>query len=221
MTRLILLPGLGADERMFQGLGETGFSIERVRLPDPAAGSSLSAYAAGICDALSIGPGDWVGGCSFGSMVATEIARQTPVAAVVLLAGATDSSSLPAGGRRMGRLLQRLPVRWFRALAGSDLFLNLSFNRPGPELLPVLKAMLQDTSDCLLKEGFRLAGTSFNPRLPACPVYALHGGKDRVLKTPKLDGVRIIADAGHALVGTHGEAVTAFLADLYQRTVDR
>lgn len=220
MTRLVLFPGLGADERMFQAVGATGFSVELATLPDPEAGMTLADYAAGIIHTLSIHPEDWVGGCSFGSMVATEIARQTPVAAVVLLAGATDSSAVPVGARLLGGLLQWLPVRWIRSVSATNLFMNASFNHPGPEILQVLKQMLLDTSDSLLKEGLRLARTSRNPRLPSCPIHAIHGGRDRVLKIPTIPGVRVIPDAGHALVGSHGEKVTAFLAELNQQYVD-
>ncbi len=42
MTRLVLFPGLGADERMFQAVGATGFSVELATLPDPEAGMTLA-----------------------------------------------------------------------------------------------------------------------------------------------------------------------------------
>jgi hypothetical protein len=46
---------------------------------------------------------------------------------------------------------------------------------------------------------------------PPCPVFALHGGRDPIMRPPPVPGCRIIPDAGHGLPWTHGRDVTEFL----------
>ncbi|NIQ93702.1 MAG: hypothetical protein GWO11_05725, partial [Desulfuromonadales bacterium] len=80
--RLILLPGLAADERMYGGLGDIGVALLTPRLPAPRRGETMPEFARRVADELQIGESDLIGGCSFGSLVAAEIARQRPVGAL-------------------------------------------------------------------------------------------------------------------------------------------
>jgi hypothetical protein len=71
--------------------------------------------------------------------------------------------------------------------------------------------MLAATPGALLREGSRLI-LHYRPSLPVlCPVHAIHGGADRLMRPPSLPQRRVISRAGHALVLTHARAVTDFL----------
>ena len=45
MPRLFLLPGLGADERMFEALGASGLPLAPARLPVPEPDEPMPAYS--------------------------------------------------------------------------------------------------------------------------------------------------------------------------------
>lgn len=95
MPRLVLLPGLGADERLFAGIAIEGVSIETPRLPIPAPNECMLSYSLRVAAGLNLRPEDWLGGASFGSLVATSLARHRPLAGLVLIGGALSSVPIP------------------------------------------------------------------------------------------------------------------------------
>lgn len=211
--RLILFPGLAADERMYAGLGEIGVPLLTPRLPVPAVAEEMSAYARRVADSLEIGDDDLIGGCSFGSMVAAEIARQRPVSVLFLLAGAVDSSSISRPARSLERLAGILPLSWMRRFFASEANLRLFFGSDQREYFPLARRMLADTPDELLRQGARLVVGYFPDQPVPCPVAAIHGGRDRIMAPPPVENCRVIADAAHGLVMSHASEVTEMLRE--------
>src|SRR6185503_21033432 len=86
VTRLVLLPGLGADAALFEPQRAAFPGLEVPPWLDPHPGETLPAFAARMAD--RVGPtGPLVlGGVSFGGMVALEMARLVQPRAVVLVA---------------------------------------------------------------------------------------------------------------------------------------
>jgi pimeloyl-ACP methyl ester carboxylesterase len=211
MARLVLLPGLGADERLFAGLGELCLSVVRSCLPVPETRESLTAYALRVAAQLELRPEDWLGGASFGSLVAADIARRRPLAGLVLIGGALSSDTLVAPLPWLARLRHLLPIRVLRPLAATRTLLTLGFGALAEPHRQVLTDMLNAAPEALLREGLRLV-TGYRPAVrPLCPVYAIHGDLDRMMHAPPLPACRRVADAGHALALTHPQLVTEFL----------
>jgi pimeloyl-ACP methyl ester carboxylesterase len=76
----------------------------------------------------------------------------------------------------------------------------------------LLAEMLAATTDAMLHVGTHLV-TSHFPRFPVlCPVHAIHGSADRLMRPP-LSGFRLVPHAGHALTLTHSQEVTTFLRE--------
>jgi len=217
MPRLILWPGLAADERMYARLGACGWDCVTPRLLPPQPGESWPEYARRSAAEVGIGAQDVVGGCSFGAMLAAEVARQQPVRGVVLLAGALDSGTLSWPVRGLGLLPGLVPLGWLRRLFASDFNLRLFFGAPDPEGYALMRRMLADTSDAMLRFGAPLATRRRRAPFPDAPVHALHGRDDRVMAPPPVAGTRLVEGAGHGLVFTHAEVVSDFLRDLRGR----
>ncbi|WP_425553184.1 alpha/beta fold hydrolase [Hymenobacter algoricola] len=93
---LYLIPGLGADERVFRDLlprlrGET--HVMPWLTPAPA--ETLPGYAARVAEGIAPGQPCFVVGVSFGGVVALEIGRLRPHATVVLVSGIPTAGALP------------------------------------------------------------------------------------------------------------------------------
>ncbi|MBE0596292.1 MAG: hypothetical protein IH614_03375 [Desulfuromonadales bacterium] len=212
MGRLILWPGLGADERMFTRIQSAPPLITPRHLL-PRRGEDLPAFARRSADALGIEAGDVIGGSSFGGVVAAAIARQRPVRALVLIGGALDAGGLrPIPGEQMVR---RLPPFMVRPLLRSERALQHVFAPEGPEVYELARRMLNETPDDLLLYGGRML-IAFRPaQSVGCPVFALHGGRDPVMSPPPIPDCRLVAEAGHGLAWTHAAEVTAFLRQVW------
>ena len=211
MARLFLLPGLGADGRLFAALGELCLPVIPSALPAPAHGEPMLRYAQRVAAGLDLRAEDWIGGSSLGSLVAAEIARRHQVTGLVLIGGALSSQTLVAPLPWLALLRHLIPVHVLHPLLATRAVLSLAFGAmPGPAM-QLLTAMLELTPDTMLHEGARLATGYFPNSAPRCPVYAIHGGRDRLMRPPPVADCRMVADAGHALALTHPQAVTAFL----------
>ncbi len=212
MAHLYLLPGLGADERLFASLGKLCLPIRSTCMPVPAAHESMPAYAVRVAALIDLRREDFIGGSSFGGLVATEIARHRPVSGLVLIGGALTSETVVPLAQWLAPLVRFAPLRPVRSLFSTRAGISLLFGTLTDSHYRLLAAMLAATTDGMLRAGAHLA-TSHYPKLPVlCPVHAIHGGSDRLMRPP-LSGCRLVPNAGHALALTHPQDVTSFLRE--------
>jgi pimeloyl-ACP methyl ester carboxylesterase len=212
--RIFLLPGLGADERMFSRLHAYGVPLLAPRLLVPGAGEEMEAYARRTAAALGVTASDVVGGSSFGSMVAAAMAREIPVRGLALIGGALGAETLLTSTRGMG-LLRLLPLGLLRPLLRSDQALERICGADDPEFLALARTMLGEAPDQLLRRGAYLAGSYRPPAPPRCPIFAIHGGRDRVMAPPPVSGCRIVPGAGHGIAFSHAVEVGTFLREVW------
>lgn len=209
--RLFLLPGLGADERLFAHLEPLCLPIITPRLPVPLAHESMPAYSLRVASALDLRPEDWIGGCSFGSLVAADIARRRPVQGLVLIGGALSPDTLVSTWQWLALLRPLLPMRGLHPLLASRTVISFAFGALPEPVLQNIVAMLEATPDTMLTEGARLL-SSYRPVIPPlCPVHAIHGALDRFMRPPPVPDCHVLHDAGHALAFTHPREVSTFL----------
>jgi pimeloyl-ACP methyl ester carboxylesterase len=209
--RLFLLPGLGADERLFAGIESLCLSVITPRLPVPQPNESMSSYSLRVAATLDLRPEDWIGGCSFGSIVAADIARRRQVKGLVLIGGALTPDTLVSAWQWLALLRPLLPVRGLRPLLSNHTVLSFGFGAVPEDVLKRLLEMFRDTPDAMLTEGARMLG-DYRPAIPPlCPVHAIHGALDRIMRPPPVPDCHVLHDAGHALALTHPHEVSTFL----------
>lgn len=137
-TRILLAPGAsGTIERLRdheRGLSARGFDVRLVELPKGRAERAVGVYAAALDDEAAVAT--VIGGHSFGGRVASLLAAERPVAALVLL-----SYPLHAPGRR--EAWEERTSHWPRIgcpvllLSGeSDPFADLTLLRRAVDRLP-------------------------------------------------------------------------------------
>ena len=93
---LILVPGLGADRRLFQ---EQSAAFGDLILPDwlePERDDTLASYARRLAVRVDPGTACFVGGCSLGGMIALEMSRNLDAKACFLISS-IRSPSEPVG----------------------------------------------------------------------------------------------------------------------------
>ena len=92
---ILLLPGMAADERLFESQLT---QFRNLRVPDwidPLPNESLRAYAIRLAQAVNPGCPCIVGGASFGGLVALEMAAHLPTLACVLIGSVRAPTELP------------------------------------------------------------------------------------------------------------------------------
>ncbi len=213
--RLILLPGVGADGRLFEPQRE---AFPDLIVPDwlpPEPAESLPNYARRMAEAMAPlldGNGPAVlGGVSFGGMVAYEAARHVQPAAVVQIASCRS--------RRGVRALLRATRPMATAMLPGTLRVAKMLSPLALELLTNLKTKQRN----YFVEMFKQADPAFmkwalttilrwDPSPPpGVPVRQIHGRRDLLLPASKVEADEVIPTGGHLINMTHPAEVNAFI----------
>ncbi|MFD1467849.1 alpha/beta fold hydrolase [Hymenobacter caeli] len=207
-----LIPGLGADERVFQRWQLAGAVHVLQWLPPQSAAEGLPHYAARLAAAVPPGQPCWVVGVSFGGLLALEVARLRPRARAVLvssLAGPHELRWLLRLARATGlyRLVPPALLQQMPRLAG------WAFGVKTRGEYALLRQIIADTDPAFAR--WAIGQLLRWPGVPGPgPAARLHGGRDRLLPAPNAGIDYLVADAGHFLVVSHAAPISRFLNQL-------
>jgi pimeloyl-ACP methyl ester carboxylesterase len=209
---LILLPGMGADARLFRPqLDAFPNAIVPPWLP-PNPRESLAEYAQRFAAAIDPGRPCFVGGASFGGFVALEMAPHLNALACFLIGSARDASGMPSRIRWLRPFGGTIGVLPFRLLGPSAWLARHTVGRFGHPLTRSFLRHLQEADASFLRWGSRAALTwKPSPATAAVPVYQIHGERDRIFPAKRSRADVILTNAGHLISLTHAAAVNDFL----------
>jgi pimeloyl-ACP methyl ester carboxylesterase len=221
-ARLILYTGLGVSRELLQRQRTLPVALEMPAWIDPLPGEPLASYARRMASDVPPGGPVFLGGVSFGAMVALEVARHVRgVAGVFLLAGALDGSAISPLLQPAARLARFIPL----ALGAPILSMS-------PLVYPLLGVtrrldrraldrVLPQASPALFRWGAWAAATWEPAPFPRVRIHHIHGGADRIIPVHRVRSDVIVSGAGHLLNLTHARVVNAFIMSRITRTLDR
>lgn len=207
---LILFSGLGADAAIF--------APQKIRFPQlivpewkrPQPNESLNHYCERMAGSLSVTQPCVIGGASFGGIIALEIAKHLNPLAVLLIGSVQEPAHLPShvqALRPLRGLVNWLPVSLFQQSAAP------LGSRTGCRLAPHMGGLARQFSEAdrtVLRWSMRQLLTWSEPPVVTCPVYRIHGDRDRVLPLRGSPDV-IVRGGGHVISLTHAGPVNAFI----------
>ncbi len=205
-----LIPGLGADERVFRFLRLRG-EVHVLRwLPPQHPQEALPHYAARLAAAVPAAQACWLVGVSFGGVLALEVAQLRPLARVVLISSFSGPTELPwvAGlARATGlhhllppQLLPRLPrvAQWFFGVKKESEY-------------QLLRQILHDTDPGFTR--WAIARLVQWPGRLGTPVIRIHGTADRLLpKGAARSQYRL--PGGHLIIVSQAAEISRILNEL-------
>lgn len=205
-----LIPGLGADERVFRRLRLTGAVHVLSWLPPQSPTEPLAHYAARLAAAVPVGERCWLAGVSFGGLLAQEIGRLRPLARVVLISSLGNPLELPpllrlAGATGLHRLVPFGLLKWLPRLA------QWFFGARGGTEYRLLRQILADTD---VRFARWATAQLLSWRGPGLPAVRLHGTHDRLLPADAAAIDYAVPGAGHFLIVSHAAQVSRFLNNL-------
>ena len=212
-TRLVLLPGLGADERLFDPQRAAFPGLEVPRWLPNAPGESLPDYARRMAATIVPSEHFYLGGASFGGMVALEMARLLRPAAVFLIASCRSGGAIAPHLRYFVKFASILPERVFDVGKGATPLFISKFGSLTPTQRQFFEEMLVSTQPAFVRWGIA-AITEWEGvgKLPM-PVHHIHGSDDELIPLASVQPDRVIPGGGHLLNVTHAEEVNAFIAE--------
>jgi pimeloyl-ACP methyl ester carboxylesterase len=207
---IYLIPGLGADHRVFEGIHLPGFETTVVYWEHPHHHEPVEEYTKRLLPQIKAKPVVFIG-LSFGGVVGAELTKHFPEAKLILISSIANRNELPWWGRlgaalRMNRLFpgtfMKRPnamIRWFFSV------------NPGRDR-KVFDAILFDSDPDFL---FWAVDTILNWKgNGARRVHHIHGDKDRLLPLKFTSADSIVHGGGHLMILSHGEEISAKLTEM-------
>ena len=209
---LYLLPGMGADARLFRSQLDTfpNAVVPPWLAPEPR--ESLADYARRFADTLRPNGPCFVGGASFGGFVALEMAPHLNALGCFLIGSARGPSEMPTR------------IRWLRPFGGTIGVLPFRLLAPGAWLTrntvgqfshPLTRSFLrhlQETDSSFLRWGSQAAlRWTPSPATADVRIFQIHGERDRVFPAKRSRADVILPGAGHLISLTHATAVNEYL----------
>ncbi|MCI1188060.1 alpha/beta hydrolase [Hymenobacter sp. DH14] len=205
-----LIPGLGADERVFQFLRlPSEVHVLKWLAPETPA-EPLPHYAARLAEAVPPGQPCWLVGVSFGGVLAQEVARLRPLARVVLISSFAGPRELPWLGRvaRATRLYRLLPPQLLPKLpALASWFFGVKTTRDRQ----LLTQILRDTDSNFTR--WAIARLLQWPGRPEVPAIRIHGTDDRLLPHGAAHS-QYVLPGGHLIIISRAAEISRILTML-------
>ena len=212
-----LIPGLGADHRIFSRLELHGHSVHHLDWPVMPSGSGLPDFAAALATQVDHGRPHALLGMSMGGMVAQELAALTAPRGVVIISSWKGPQEMPPPirllrGRRPDRLINKaflvrvMPmIRWQMGVETKD-------------EVALLDAFMRTATIAQLKVQVAAVLAWKGPSAPLERLVHIHGDNDRLMPLAFVRGAQVVRGGSHFMVYGKAERVSALvqqaLADL-------
>ncbi len=205
MPTLYLIPGMGADARLFEGLQREGLAFQALDFIPAIPGESLKEYALRLGEGIDRSRPWIVGGVSLGGIMAGEIALAAGAESLVLISSVKNSTELPF----YFKLAKWVPV--YKLFSGGFL------KRHGPKAshrglqawqIKILRDLRTDADDAFISWAID-AIVRWRRRGQPAQTLHIHGTQDFMFPSLFL-GERVVVPGGrHVMVVTHAREIAA------------
>jgi pimeloyl-ACP methyl ester carboxylesterase len=210
---LILLSGMTTDDRLFHFQRRAFPSLVVPAWIEPQPDESLSSYAARLARIVDPGVPCFIGGASFGGMVALEMSRHLQAVACLLIASVRTSNELPWTLRAFR------PLNWLGRQRGDRLLAGYA-RLAKPFLSAPARRQVDKFSwpDAAFVRWASLAVLGWQPAADwNVPIHQIHGDRDRTLPCAGTQADVIVPGGDHMLPFTSPQEVNEFLRDRIAR----
>jgi hypothetical protein len=205
---IYLLPGVGADERLFQYLTLGDHEVIPIHWITPNTDDTIENYAAKIALQIS-GTDSVLIGQSFGGMMAVEIGKIMPFQKIIIISSMVSADELPrryrlAADLRLHKLLAGVLKRSYRLI-------NWTLGAVDPIRRKLLADMLRDSDEKFMTWAIEKIVTWKNRTVPP-NLVCIHGDKDKVLPLRRAE--YIIKGGTHVMVADRADEVSAAIKEI-------
>ncbi|HWD88164.1 MAG TPA: alpha/beta hydrolase [Mucilaginibacter sp.] len=198
MQRVILIPGLGADYRVFQNIDLSGYEVINIIWLEPEKADTLTSYAQNLIDHYHIRSADILIGNSLGGMLSIEIAKKIHPRKTVLISSIKTVHEAPASHRWYRRipLYKLLPSRLYTS---TGFLVRFAMGKVSKKHHALFIDMLKKTSPSFARWAIG-AILHWNNEIIPEHVYHIHGNKDRIFPYKRVKDATIIKGGTHLMV---------------------
>ena len=198
MSKIFLIPGLGADERIYRNIHLEGFETVPVKWLIPDKSDTLTSYSQKLINEYHIKQNDIVIGNSLGGMLAIEISKKVKLSKTILISSIKTVDEAPRSFKwyRYIPLYRILPAKFY-TMTGN--IVQFAMGRMSIKHKQLFIEMLENTSPQFVKWAIGAILHWDNQTVPA-NVYHITGDKDQVFSYKRIKGATIVKGGTHLMI---------------------
>ena len=208
MIPVYIFSGLGTDERVFQYIDFSGFTVHYIKWVTPLKAETIQSYAKRITEQIHVHIPILIG-VSFGGMMAVEVAKLIAVDKIILISSAKTRHELPFYYRLAG-ILQFHKLLPARLLKYPNRFAYWLFGAKTRLDKDLLAAILRDTDKDFLRWAIDVIA-KWNNEYKHTDLIHLHGTADKIFPYRFIKGAIPVQAGGHFMIVDKAELLTTML----------
>jgi pimeloyl-ACP methyl ester carboxylesterase len=215
MSKIFLIPGLGADCRIFKNLSFKGHEVIYANLVEADKTDTLASYAPKLIDQYHITKGSILIGNSLGGMLAVEIAKLVSLKKVILISSIKTAGEAPGyfSFFRKVPVYNILPRKLFTSV---DFLMELVFGEMAKDDKSLFIDMLKKSSVPFLKWAMGAALHWDNKFVPK-NLYLITGDKDLVFPYKRIKDAIIVKGGTHVMIFDKAEEIDKILMKILSK----
>jgi pimeloyl-ACP methyl ester carboxylesterase len=209
MSNIFLIPGLGADTRIYNNIELPDHEVTCVDWIEPNETDTLATYAQKLIYQYHIKQNSIIIGNSLGGMLAIEMAKFMPIEKVILISSIRTVDEEPAYFKffRAVPLYKLVPPAWFNSMGFGIEFVFGKMNAVDKWLF---KDMLKKSSPTFLKWSMKASLAWKNKTIPP-NVFQMIGDKDMIFPYEKQKDAIVIKGGTHIMIFDKAKEVNKIL----------
>jgi pimeloyl-ACP methyl ester carboxylesterase len=214
MSTIFLIPGLGADCRIYKNIDLHGHDVVYVEWVDPDKNDTLISYAQKLIDEYRITPHSIVIGNSLGGMLAIEIAKKVELDKAVLISSIKTANEAPLTFKlfRYVPLARAIPSK---LIASVKFIIRLVIGKMSENNQDLFVNMLKNTSPAFIKWAKKAILYWDNQTIPK-NVYHIIGDNDNIFPYKRIKGATIVKGGTHIMIFNRAEEINSWLKEILQ-----
>ncbi len=214
---IYLLPGLGADKRMYQKqLAVLPGAIVIEHLP-PVKAETLGAYAKRVAERIDTNLPFVLIGTSLGGMVCMELSRFISPEKIVLISSVKNRSELPLFIRSMKYLNLHRLIRGNGYKRFNNLIVKRLDARGDSAVAQLIRDMTNDTNPDFIQWAIN-AVINWNPEgITTNNVVHIHGTADQLFNYSLIKNAIPVKNGSHVMNMTSSDEVNRILLDVLEK----
>ncbi|MBS1522875.1 MAG: alpha/beta hydrolase [Bacteroidetes bacterium] len=209
MGKIFLIPGLGADARIFQYIDLQGHEAIPISWVEPEKQDTLSTYAQKLIDHYQITSGSIVIGNSLGGMLTMEIAKRVKLDKAILISSIKTKSEAPKSHiwYRYLPIYRLIPAS---LLPHTGIIVRTVMGKMSKHHQELFVSMLKGTSPKFIKWALGAILHWDNQTIPP-NVYHITGDKDKIFPYQRIKNATIIKGGTHIMIYTKAKEINNWL----------
>lgn len=211
--RVYMIPGQGADERLFKDIRLENCEMIILRFLVPVKNELLPEYARRMAGQIDTMKPFSIIGVSMGGMIAVEMSKFLHPQKVVIISSAKGRDELPL----RYRFMSHVPI--YRLFPGRFLKRMANIVRPivepeSKQNTPVFKAMINDKDPEFMQRSIHMIVNWKNTDKPSNLIH-IHGTKDRTLPLRNIKDAVEVKGGGHMVTLVRANEISTLLNEYF------